>query len=316
MSYYNRNRYSRYNRTNLSGTGGGSDEASERQVAFLLSLWEDAYAAANDEAFAATVVAAVTPVAEDVALVKAGQAISKRRASEVIDTLKGLSTTLKGLKVAASFPGLVGYDHTMTTKRAGNCVTCGATTITGVDFAGVKDGKWFAICTACATTSPEVRAQQIAAEVAQRAAEREAGRKAADEAMAKAAELRQVTGLLRARIKLTTGSLTRDQAIRVVLPGTVVGVDNSEAAYRVSIDTRRTGVERHTGGVKQIAHHKVGVDKAIEIVNLLLALDGAALVEAQAAYGRHFHQCGRCGSPLSDDRSKAMGLGPDCALKG
>jgi hypothetical protein len=54
---------------------------------------------------------------------------------------------------------------------------------------------------------------------------------------------------------------------------------------------------------------------AIRLIEFLIAADPADLAEYQAAYGRHFHRCGRCGSPLSDRDSKARGLGPDCARK-
>jgi len=45
------------------------------------------------------------------------------------------------------------YSRVITTKRAGNCHACGASTVPGRDFAAVTaGGKWHGFCTACAAS--------------------------------------------------------------------------------------------------------------------------------------------------------------------
>lgn len=302
---WNRNYNRNYNRINLSGTPSGNDEATERQINFLLSLFNDAYGAATDPQVQGDVVTTVTPYVQDVAAVKAGHGITKRRASEIIDALKALNGRIKLVAQANATPGLAGAERVITTKRNGKCNRCGAPTVAGVDYAALFYGTWQAACVRCATTSQADRQAEIAAERQARQAQVQADAKVLRDLIA-------ATSILRDRIVVTTGSNTRDKALRIVLPGTVVAVDNSEAAYKVSLDPNHPGVVRHTGGVGHIATHEVGNAKAFEIVNLLNNLTDADLAAAQAAYGVHFHACGRCGSPLSDDLSKARGFGPDC----
>lgn len=51
------------------------------------------------------------------------------------------------------------------------------------------------------------------------------------------------------------------------------------------------------------------------IVEALVALSPAELSEAQARYGRELGVCGACGRHLTDEVSRARGLGSECAKK-
>jgi hypothetical protein len=50
-------------------------------------------------------------------------------------------------------------------------------------------------------------------------------------------------------------------------------------------------------------------------VEALVALSPAELTEAQARYGRELGVCGACGRHLTDEASRARGLGSECAKK-
>lgn len=118
---------------------------------------------------------------------------------------------------------------------------------------------------------------------------------------------------LRDRVIELTGAQTRDRCLRVCVPADVLGVeDQPDAAYRIGWGYSWKGAERHTGGVGTIRTIPVSEASASKLAEYLLALTAEEFVAAQAAYGQHFHTCGRCGSPLTDKDSKARGLGPTC----
>lgn len=51
------------------------------------------------------------------------------------------------------------------------------------------------------------------------------------------------------------------------------------------------------------------------VIDRLFALTPEEAYEAQALYGRAIGRCGRCGRHLTDETSRALGLGPDCATR-
>lgn len=52
-----------------------------------------------------------------------------------------------------------------------------------------------------------------------------------------------------------------------------------------------------------------------KVAQVLLGLSPEELREAQALYGRELGVCGRCGRTLTDEASRAEGLGSECARK-
>lgn len=125
--------------------------------------------------------------------------------------------------------------------------------------------------------------------------------------------LRAAMFALKDRVVELTGSQTRDRCLRVCVPAHVLGVDDQpDAAYLISWAYAWKGAERHTGGVGSIRKIEVSEASAVKLVEFLLAATPDEFTGYQAAYGQHFHACGRCGSPLTDKDSKARGLGPTC----
>lgn len=263
------------------------------------------------------VVEAIEPVAPFIVAALSEAEVEIRDASKTIDTLKAVETLLAPVKQAeqaaeqkakvAEYPGLDGFDRIISNKFGKACQRCGTYVNTGEGFAAQR-GSWITICKPCASTDPIKAAIDAQIKLEKERAEQEALR-------VLRIELTGATKQLSHRIVGLTGSMTKDKAIRIVLPGAVVEVDNSEAAYAVSLDYTKPGVVRHTGGPGYLQVFPVGTERAIEIVALLLFMSDVELAEAQAAYGIHFHSCGRCNAPLSDDLSKARGLGPDCYSK-
>lgn len=115
------------------------------------------------------------------------------------------------------------------------------------------------------------------------------------------------------RITTATGSDTRDHAVRLAVDF-ITGEGNGEQStvfLRVCWGTAY-GVEVHTGAPGNVHRTPVGAQRAVRIMDNLLAMSTEALAKAQADYGTKMGACGRCGSPLTDDTSRALGLGPEC----
>jgi hypothetical protein len=73
-------------------------------------------------------------------------------------------------------------------------------------------------------------------------------------------------------------------------------------------------VERHVGGVnggQPVATH-LPTPQAVTLATRILAMDDESFTAAQALYGSAMHHCGRCGSALTDQVSRAQGFGPEC----
>jgi hypothetical protein len=68
--------------------------------------------------------------------------------------------------------------------------------------------------------------------------------------------------------------------------------------------------------VHVIGGHGETEDVSIAWVERALAsLDTVDLTEAMAKYGRELKHCGLCGRTLTNDASRAIGIGPECAAK-
>lgn len=76
-------------------------------------------------------------------------------------------------------------------------------------------------------------------------------------------------------------------------------------------------VERHVGGVNngEPVVYRLACAQAVTLGQRIMAMDDESFVAAQALYGQAMHQCGRCGSALTDQVSRAQGFGPDCITK-
>lgn len=80
----------------------------------------------------------------------------------------------------------------------------------------------------------------------------------------------------------------------------------------------------HTNrGVKEIHRiigghpdQRVNSVERVRVSEYLESLSREELFNAQALFGREIGKCGRCGRHLTDETSRAIGLGSDCASKG
>jgi hypothetical protein len=76
--------------------------------------------------------------------------------------------------------------------------------------------------------------------------------------------------------------------------------------YRVS----RSGVAKVKGGQHFNATENVSPSKAVALLETIVTGDVVAMAQA---FGQHFTICGVCSRALKDAESKARGIGPDCA---
>lgn len=236
--------------------------------------------------------------------VVAQEKLAGRDAHVTIDTLFAVGNLLDKALSAGKFPGIPSTATRIITNRfAKRCSVCKTNVEAEAGHAAQVNGAWLTFCATCATTDPAVALAEAKAKEAAEVAAAEAKRE----------QMRRVRALifqLKDRVQDT-----RDHAVRFVVPGTVLDVDNSEAAYKVCWGAK-VFVVRQTGAPGSVRSVNLGLDSIEKLLTHVLGMTNAELVEAQSLYGQHFHECGRCGSPLSDDDSKARGLGPDCARKG
>lgn len=68
-------------------------------------------------------------------------------------------------------------------------------------------------------------------------------------------------------------------------------------------------LRRLTGSVGDFVRSRLTVRDSLAVMKVL---SGDSL-EYIRLFGEHFVCCGKCGAPLTDDRSRARFLGPDCA---
>lgn len=76
-------------------------------------------------------------------------------------------------------------------------------------------------------------------------------------------------------------------------------------------------VERHIGGVNNgdPVVFQLPAAQGLSLALRINDLDQPSFEAAQALYGQAMGHCGRCGSALSDQQSRAQGFGPDCITK-
>lgn len=301
-----------------------SNTATERQIGYARSLFTELQALLVEHAGTPEAEASATIVQASAASIAATMAPdgipTKGQASDTITALKSAKqpfAAIAAAEQASKTPGIPSTAERIISNRfdpKGGCFVCGESVPQGTGFAAVTRGTWRTYCADCAATDPAELEAKRAREAAERAVEAKAEQAKADARRRLQQDLKVALKAVKARLVALTGSDTKGHRIRVAIPGGVLDVDQSEAAYALCWST--WVVSRHTGAPGSIRIIPLGPESGIIVAEYLLSLDDEAFLDAQALYGRHFHACGRCGSPLSDDASKARGLGPDCATKG
>ena len=280
---------------------------SDKQIACAVKMYNEAMTAASQPVLALVarieeavtdptpeVLAAITAVTPDVNAAVAGDMAASRRAQAA---LKALLATLTGetepVDPRAADVAVLSSNMALVASRDHSFVI---SLVTQYQQRGsLSDKQWSYI----------VRfAGQVKAVLAEA------------EALQAAQVVAQAAVQVRDRIIAMTGSDTVSHAIRVCIPS-LAGDPTGEPLFfgLVGWGVSNTGVQKHVGAPGDVRSIAMGNDRAIAVIEALLALDDSALTEAQAEYGRQMHYCGRCGSPLTTAASRAIGLGPDCASK-
>jgi hypothetical protein len=303
---YNRNR-GRYGRYNMQTVAAPVQyTCTDRQHGFALQLVADITekaAQSTPESFAAAqaVIGTLTDLPK--VLSEAWAEVSKQAASVVINGLLMASKVLVPTgPVVSPYPGLPQHDRVMTTRFGGKCRQCSKPTVAGVDLAVQVHGVWSAWCMPCATSDPAQRQAEEAAQAAAAKAEEE--------------RLRLLTGvavgLARQAFDALGMSHHQHPVLRFALPS-VTG-NNDLDFFTVSITSHR-GVANGVRVCRVIGGHPdygVGLEQAVEVLKRLTDSD---IRTAAYRYGQELGYCCRCGRHLTDEDSRAAGIGPDCASK-
>jgi hypothetical protein len=295
--------------------------ASSKQLNFLTSLLSETEAglAAAAEQGAADVLAAVTEaltpeIAAAMKAVRDGSAlIESRDASKAIDALlKKINPMLKPFTAVALPVGLASFnaEKVISNRFAKGCNVCSERVDAGAGHALLVNGSWLTICKACAEIDPADREAALAAE-----REEARARVAAEQAERQAREqARQV-------VRAEAIALSRDLFARAGVAGqskpdlhlaidNVTGSNDLDFFRVVRISFEVPAVYRIIGGHndQHLAH-----EDAVKVLERIACTENIA--GAMAAYGREIGRCGRCHRTLTDEDSRAAGLGPDCASK-
>ena len=233
--------------------------------------------------------------------------VGKSDTSHVIDMLIAVQrTTVAVPGTAPQYPGLPAHQRVMPTRFGGKCRGCGAATVAGTDLAVQVAGAWSAWCQKSANTDPDERVEEAEAKAAE-----------AKAAAAVAAErLRLLNGvalgLARKAFDAMNMNALRDPMLRFAVPS-VTG-NNDLDFFTVSINSYRgqaigVRVRRVIGGH---ADQPISLEQAAEALKRLTDGDIRA---AALRYGQELGECCRCGRHLTDDESRAAGIGPSCANK-
>jgi hypothetical protein len=122
-------------------------------------------------------------------------------------------------------------------------------------------------------------------------------------------------GHVRAHVRVRPASADRPLTQRIIavrdqVPDGRYAIDGTDATsfYRV---------RRHAGRVYvdlQVSDdfHRLGLPQTVSVLERIAQDANAALLR----YGREIGVCGRCGRILTDETSRAQGIGPICARKG
>lgn len=176
-----------------------------------------------------------------------------------------------------------GASRCIRNKIARKCIGCAAKVPVGTGWSVLRNGEWTTFCETCADSTTDDRHALVDA-------------------------LRQFGADF-----IAAHGDTRDHAIRVAIDASLTDVTDNDTVWLRIHWGAIPCVERHSGGAGDITVRRLSARRALIMLGAVAGLTDAALTEAQADYGRKMSSCGRCGSPLTDETSRRIGLGPDCA---
>lgn len=306
-----------------------TNPASTKQINFLQSLFADAekgFALAAEQGrddLVATLTAKVATIQSTLIAVVGGVEVDKRDASLAIGVLKDVTGSLRSLVMAATLPaGLVRFnpERVMPNKYAKACHVCDVRVDALAGHVILSRGAWLTFCESCATESDEDREARVAAERAAVAADLAAQRAAAEAEWAERDRLMREHRLAEQNhrayveafaIDLFDRAGASDAAkpdIHVAIPSATG--NNDLDFFRVVRANRVTTVYRVIGGHND---QRVSLAQAEAAMLALVLTDD--IPAAMATYGREIGRCGYCHRHLTDEESRAVGMGPVCAAK-
>lgn len=261
---------------------------SQRQIDWIRSMMSEVDSLAAAVVDPTIITAVVTTIGTiDVRLTpKVGQQgdtlwqeVPTSTASAAIDSLKAAITLLKAAAPAAApdpdTAALPPHSRRMVTRFNGKCRSCGATTTAGVDWAIQTPTGWQAWCRPCAAGQAVVPAVDHRAEY-------------------------------RKAVKALFAAAGIEEQDRPVLRVAIPSEGQNDLDFLVF--TGRNAYRTIGGRSDQPLAH----EQAVTLVQRTLA---HGVLTALAAYGRHLGRCGVCSRHLTDEASRAAGIGPVCASR-
>lgn len=295
--------------------------ATDKQTAFLKRLFTEAQqhcAATPDPATEAV----VTEHQAVLVGVLRGDDVDKRSASDAISALLDAARNRASAALPVGVQRLSPQRVIVGTRYAGTCLGCSDDVSAGSGYA-LLFGRWRVLCDRCAAETAEQEAERKAAE---RAARAEAQAQAAAEARAtyeaeraeRQARLEAERAEARDLVAFALDTLTRagvdgDKIPEVRLAVPSLGHNDLEF-LRLRWDRRRHAVPTLFRVIGGRDDQRLSVDQARSILErIVLVVDDVPA--AVARFGRELGHCGRCGRHLTDEVSRSVGLGPDCAAR-
>ncbi len=301
------------------GLDAGYSVAQQSYLSTLVAQLTGLLAPLDDsDPLAVSTVAAFVPLLSTVDRVAASESVDSSL-STAIDNLKRLVEGLRAnphvvqhvvARQRVEHPGLPqGVEKVMVTRFDGKCSQCRRPTSMGVDLGVFQHGSWSAWCLTCADTDP---AERLAREAAQRAAAD--AERAAREAEREALNVLSGVAVGLARQAFTAMGMDSHQrpVLRFALPSATG--NNDLDFFTVSVTSHR-GVSNGVRVCRVIGGHAdqpLALEQGVEALKRLTDGD---IVAACRTYGQHLGYCCRCGRHLTDEASRAAGIGPDCANK-
>jgi hypothetical protein len=292
--------------------------ATDKQVDFLQRLFAEAQEAlpkVEDPTVVASVTHRVEAVQDVLVIVLQGQVPQRDAASSTITTLIAVVDDLRSALRKATAPvALRGYKRVITNRYAKPCVGCHQDVPAQEGFAALGSRGWVTVCNRCANETAEQRAEREAQEAIAAAEAQAQAQEAAAEAKAKADQASAERKADQADLNLLAdhlfvvagldGHVTPE--IRIAIPS---GGDNDLDFLRLR---KKNGTVRAFRVIGGHADQPLDPKPATTILTRFM-LSNASVTEAMALYGQELGYCGRCGRHLTDESSRAAGLGPVCA---
>jgi hypothetical protein len=225
--------------------------------------------------------------------------LSMSDASACIDVLLAVQRETKALDERASTPAGIAEiapERWMPNRYANDCAHCGERVPAEAGYVMLQRGRWVPICSTCASTTADDRAHRLAEHRALVEAERERER----------ALLAEVEVLAQRVLDAVGRGEQAQPNVGLAVPDTSGA--NDLLFYRLARRDRST-LYRVLGGRDDTA---VSPAQAVESLRAMLDLD---LPAAAVLYGREIGVCCLCQRTLTDEASRAAGIGPDCAKR-